>query len=63
MLIVSSFILADVILLIVYIVLEGVVAHFSAGTDLNEERPNSVYGVSMKLSYNVRCYRVIGHSQ
>lgn len=54
MLIVSSFILADAILLILYTVLEGVVTHFSGGTELNEERPNSVYGVSTKLSYNVR---------
>lgn len=46
MLIAFSITLVDVIILTIYTVLEGVMTHFSAGTQLNKERLRAVYGVS-----------------
>ena len=53
MLIVLGFILVDVILLVIYMVLEGVITHFSAGTAANEERPSQVDGVSKSRQYTI----------
>ena len=45
-LIVLGLVLIDVILLILYTLLEGIIANFSGGTDVNEEKPSAVHGVS-----------------
>lgn len=46
MLIVFGITLVDVFILTIYTVVESVMTHFSAGTELNQERPRAVYGVS-----------------
>lgn len=61
-LIVFGLVLIDVIVLSIYIALEGAITHFSAGVEPNEERKKGVHGVSW-LTYlfnlhacNCTCY-------
>ena len=56
MLIVFSFVLVDIVLLVIYTALEGFITHYSVGIEHNEERPSSIHGVSVQLS--IECLEI-----
>ena len=57
MVFVFGLVLVDVIILIIHTTLEGVVAHFRAGMDINKEKITAFEGVSWTfISFMKLCY-------
>ena len=60
MVFVFGLVLVDVTILVIYTVLEGVIAHFEAGAEKNKEKPIVVEGVS-KTYDHINCYSILDH--